>query len=170
MTDSDLASQVKTRISEVLKRRPESSTHSSHGTYHPSSALGNAFTFGGQSAIVGVVAAGLRNSLAGRNAGFALPIGAFAAVGATYAFTEAVVANQREASDTTSVASGACAAGFLLGLGVRSIPVAVGTCSLMAAAAGLQKYTNGMNTRHSQDTEKSFFKPSAVVESIRRES
>ncbi|KAJ7071087.1 hypothetical protein C8F01DRAFT_1109071 [Mycena amicta] len=163
-------SQVKAQVADVLKRRPAPSTHAAHGGYHAVSALGNAFTFGGQSAIVGFVAAGLRNALAGRNAGFVLPVGAFAAVGAAYAFTESVVANQREASDPISVASGACAAGFLLGVGARSLPLAVGTCSIMAAVAGTHKYTNGMNTRNSKpDSEKSFFKPSAVVESVKRQ-
>jgi hypothetical protein len=37
-------------------------------------------------------------------------------MGATFAATEAVVANQRETEDSLNGAAGACAAGFLLGV------------------------------------------------------
>ena len=37
-------------------------------------------------------------------------------MGAAFAFTEAVVANQREKDDALNGAAGACAAGFLAGI------------------------------------------------------
>lgn len=39
-----------------------------------------------------------------------------AAMGATFAFTEAAVANTREKDDALNGAAGACAAGFLAGI------------------------------------------------------
>jgi hypothetical protein len=39
-----------------------------------------------------------------------------AAMGATFALTESVVANQRRTDDAVNGAAGACAAGFLAGL------------------------------------------------------
>ncbi|KAF7320049.1 hypothetical protein MKEN_00789100 [Mycena kentingensis (nom. inval.)] len=140
--------------------------HSAAHAYHPTSALGSAFTMGGQSAAFGLVAGALRNVLAGHNAGLLVPIGTFAAVGGAYAFTESMVANERESSDAVSVASGACASGFLLGLTARSLPVAVGACGLMGAAAGMAKYTNALKGR-STPKDGSFFKPTAAVEIVK---
>lgn len=37
-------------------------------------------------------------------------------MGASYAFTESFVANQRQKEDSINTAAGACAAGFLAGL------------------------------------------------------
>lgn len=128
-----------------------------------------------------------------------------AAVGASFAFTESVVANQRQTDDAISAASGgissrvysfqanppvpgACAAGFLLGisgrrrnlliipllihgLAARSLPMAVGACSVMAGFTGLHKYNGGMQ-QHQPDPaaeKKSFFKPTAIVEATKRE-
>jgi hypothetical protein len=93
--------------------------------YQQKPSLDNAFRLGGQSALVGVVLAGLRNALAGQNLGFVAPVGLFgafpnslaslrlelmtttkAAVGATFALTESVVANQRQTNDAVNGAAG----------------------------------------------------------------
>ncbi|KAJ6621685.1 hypothetical protein B0H10DRAFT_1789498 [Mycena sp. CBHHK59/15] len=135
-------------------------------SYHPKPAIQNALTVGGQSALAGAFVAALRNALAGRNVGFLTPIGAFTAVGATFALTESVVANQRQADDPLNGASGACAAGFLLGLRARSLPMAVGTCAIMGGMLGMYDYTGGLKAEESSKPPgaKSFFKPTAIVE------
>ncbi|KAH8120203.1 hypothetical protein DFH11DRAFT_1722044 [Phellopilus nigrolimitatus] len=63
-------------------------------------------------------------------------IGFFAAVGATFAATEAIVANTREKKDPWNGAAGGCAAGFLAGLRVHSLPIAVASCAFMGTAVG----------------------------------
>jgi len=168
MSEGSPAAQIKELIANALKNKPK--TEASSTEYQPKPSLQNAFLLGGQSAIAGAIIAGLRNALSGRNAGFVTPIGIFTAVGATFAMTESVVANQRQADDAISAASGACAAGFLLGISARSLPMAVGTCGIMGGVMGLYKYTNGMKMHDSKPTaEKSFFKPTAVVEAIKRQ-
>jgi hypothetical protein len=55
-------------------------------------------------------------------------------------------------------------------IAARSLPMAVGTCGIMGGVMGLYKYTNGMKMHDSKPTaEKSFFKPTAVVEAIKRQ-
>ncbi|KAK7064272.1 NdufA11 NADH dehydrogenase subunit [Favolaschia claudopus] len=166
--ESGPAAQIKEALAKALSK-PTPKVKDTQ--FHPKPALYNAMVFGSQSAVAGVVIAGLRNALSGRNAGFIAPIGLFAVVGASFALTESAVANQREADDPISAASGACAAGFLLGLSTRSLPMALGTCSMMGAAMGLHKYTNGMGTREPGPPaeKKSFFKPNAVVEAVKHE-
>ncbi|KAJ7244743.1 hypothetical protein B0H12DRAFT_1022254 [Mycena haematopus] len=162
------AAQIKELISKALDKKPKPDAPSTQYEQKPS--LQNAFLLGGQSAIAGAVVAGLRNALSGRNAGFLAPIGLFAAVGASFAVTESVVANHRQADDPISAASGACAAGFLLGISTRSLPMAIGTCSVMSGVMGMYKYTNGMSTRNPKlAAEHKFFKPTAVVEAVKHE-
>lgn len=43
-----------------------------------------------------------------------------AAMGATFSFTEAVVANERQKDDALNGAAGGCAAGFLAGIKSKS--------------------------------------------------
>jgi len=173
MSEGDPATQLKQLIVNVFKRKPEPVT-STLSSYQQKSTLQNAFRLGFQSAVAGAVAASLRNALRGRNAGFVGPIGLFAAVGATFGATESVVANIRRADDEVNAASGACAAGFLLGISAGSFPMAVGTCTAMSGVAYMYKYTNGKlpprSARTSQaEKEKSFFKSTAVVEAIKHE-
>ncbi|CAK5280513.1 unnamed protein product [Mycena citricolor] len=155
------------KVVTTVKEKPANSV-AAPGTYEAKSSVENAFRLGGQSAIVGTIAAGLRNTLAGKNAGIILPIGLFTAVGATYAFTEATVANAREVDDSINSAAGACAAGFLLGLSQRSLPMAVGTCSVMGSFAYLQQYTktDGHGVKK-PDAEKSFFKSSSPFDDVK---
>ncbi|KAJ7634248.1 hypothetical protein DFH06DRAFT_1100813 [Mycena polygramma] len=161
--------QLKEILAKYLKPKPSTETPLST-QFQQKPTLQNAFLMGGQSAIAGAFVAGLRNALVGRNAGFLVPIGVFTAVGATFAVTDSVVANQRQADDAISAASGACAAGFLLGVGTRSLPMAIGTCSIMSGVMGLYKYTNGKGARSPKPAvEKSFFKPTAVIEAVKRE-
>ncbi|KAF7347879.1 NdufA11 NADH dehydrogenase subunit [Mycena venus] len=163
------ADQLKALVAKVLKDKPKPKA-AAPTQYQEKPSLQNAFLLGGQSAIVGAITAGLRNALSGRNRGFLAPIGLFTAVGATFAMTESVVANQRQTDDAISAASGACAAGFLLGLSTRSLPMAIGTCGMMGGVMGMYKYTNGMGARSSNPAEKkSFFKPSAIVEAVKHE-
>jgi len=69
-------------------------------------------------------------SIASRNVGF------FAAMGATFAFTETMVANQRQKNDPLNGMAGGCAAGFLAGIRARSLPMAVAGCAAVGAAVG----------------------------------
>ena len=83
-----------------------------------------------------------------------------AAMGATFALTDSVVANMREKDDALNGVAGGCAAGFLAGirgastaiwLGItqflslpyslaRSIPMAVASCAVLGAAVGTFDY------------------------------
>ncbi|KAJ7293523.1 hypothetical protein C8J57DRAFT_29130 [Mycena rebaudengoi] len=130
--------------------------------YQPKLSIMNALTLGGQSAIFGAFIAGIRNALSGRNLGFFKPIGLFASVGATFALTESVVANQRQTNDALNGASAACAAGFLLGLRTKSFPVAVGTCAVMGGMMGMYDYAGGLGG--DSVGKQRFFKPTAIVE------
>ncbi|KAJ6519763.1 hypothetical protein C8R45DRAFT_952638 [Mycena sanguinolenta] len=162
------AAQIKELIAKTLEKPPQPDV--APAQYQSKSSIQNTFLLGGQSAIAGAVAAGLRNALSGRNAGFLAPVGLFAAVGASFAMTESMVANHREADDPISAASGACAAGFLLGISTRSLPMALGTCSVMSGVMGMYKYTNGMGTRNPNPAaEQKFFKPTAVVEAVKHQ-
>ena len=79
-------------------------------------------------------------------------------MGATFALTESVVANQRRTDDAINGAAGGCAAGFLAGLRgehfnidhdslpqilllARSLPMAVGSCAVLGAAMGVFDYS-----------------------------
>ncbi|KAJ7357312.1 hypothetical protein DFH08DRAFT_954590 [Mycena albidolilacea] len=170
MAEGGPAAQLKESFLKLYTNRPKPQPISTQ--YEKKPSIQNAFLLAGQSAIAGAVVAGLRNALSGRNGGFVTPIGLFAAVGASFAFTESVVANQRQTDDAISAASGACAAGFLLGISAaRSLPMAVGACSVMAGFTGLHKYSGGMQ-QHQPDPaaeKKSFFKPTAIVEATKRE-
>ncbi|KAJ6575052.1 hypothetical protein B0H19DRAFT_1254677 [Mycena capillaripes] len=170
MSEGGPAAQLQRIFSNALKTKPRTEASSSSGQYQQKPWLQNTFLMGGQSAIAGAIFAGLRNALSGKSVGFLSPVGIFAAVGATFALTESVVANQRQIDDAINPASGACAAGFLLGIGTRSLPMAIGTCSIMGGLTGMYKYTDGMGARISKSTaEKSFFKPTAVVEAAKQE-
>ncbi|KAJ7492675.1 hypothetical protein FB451DRAFT_1389033 [Mycena latifolia] len=167
MSEGSPATQIKELLTKALEQKPaEEDVPSSSATYHPKPALENAFRMGGQSAIAGVLLAGLRNALSGKNVGFLGAVGLFTAVGATFAMTESVVANQRQTNDALNGASGACAAGFLLGLRARSLPVAVGGCTIMGGMMGLYDYTVKGEDRKAA-TQKGFFKPTAVVEATK---
>ncbi|KAJ7783725.1 hypothetical protein DFH07DRAFT_726834 [Mycena maculata] len=162
--------QIKERIVKILQDKRRAYAEASREvetpdseSYHEKPALDNALRLGSQSAIAGLLFAGLRNALAGKSAGFVGPIGLFTAVGATFAMTESVVANQRQTNDAINGASGACASGFLLGLRTGSLPMAVGTCALMGGMMGLYDYTTGGKP----EPQKRFFKPTAVVEAIK---
>ncbi|KAJ7630884.1 hypothetical protein FB45DRAFT_916823 [Roridomyces roridus] len=158
------AAQLKDLVLSVYSKAPPTSPPKS-SEYQSKDSIGNAMRLGGQSAIAGVIFAGLRNALSGRNAGFLLPIGLFTAVGTTFAWTEAVVANKREVNDEINGAAGACAAGFLLGLRKGSLPMAVGTCAVMGGMMGLLDATTAGGRKPSSD--KPFFKPTAVVEAVK---
>ncbi|KAJ7169826.1 hypothetical protein C8R46DRAFT_1217469 [Mycena filopes] len=171
MSEGGPAAQIQARLANVLKNKPPLPTTSSSAssTYQHKTSLQNAFRLGFQSAVAGAVVASIRNALRGRNAGFIAPIGLFAAVGGSFGFTESVVANQRQVDDEVNPAAGACAAGFILGMSAGSLPLAVGTCSVMACAMGMYKYTDGLAPRNpANKAERSFFKPTAVVEATKK--
>jgi hypothetical protein len=88
-------------------------------------------------------------------------------MGATFAATESVVANQREKQDALNGVAGGCAAGFLAGIrGVhhhvfkyrfvlifsvaRSLPIAVASCAVIGAAVGTFD-TAGQSLRGDQE-------------------
>lgn len=55
----------------------------------------------------------------------------FAAMGFSYSFTKAATANVRETDDSMNGAAGGCAAGFIAGLRLGSLPMAVGACAFL---------------------------------------
>ncbi|CAE6421781.1 unnamed protein product [Rhizoctonia solani] len=106
--------------------------------YEPKSSLQNAAFVGLQSAGVGTLVSAVQNALDHHNRGAAGiltrtggTIGFFTAMGATFAFTEAAVANQRQTDDSLNGAAGGCAAGLLAGLRARSIPMAFASCAVI---------------------------------------
>ncbi|KAJ7092670.1 hypothetical protein C8R44DRAFT_891111 [Mycena epipterygia] len=164
MAEGGPATQIKELLRNALEK-PKPQASSSSGPYQQKPSLQNAFVLGGQSAIFGLFLVGLRNALSGQNLGFVAPIGLFTAVGATFAMTESVVANHRQTDDPVNSASGACAAGFLLGLRSRSLPLALGSCTIMGGMMGMFDYTAG--SRGSRPDKQPFFKSTAVVEAVK---
>ncbi|PFH54417.1 hypothetical protein AMATHDRAFT_3 [Amanita thiersii Skay4041] len=154
--------------------------------YDPKPTLHYAAKVGLQAGIIGAFVSAIQNALGTHShgaAGFATrtggTIGFFAAMGATFAFTESFVANQRQKNDAINGAVGACTAGFLAGLrGIghayhfvlpamaelcpaRSIPMAVGSCVIMGAAMGTFDYSGqlaGEQGSTREERRKTFFK------------
>ena len=88
-------------------------------------------------------------------------------MGATFAATESIVANQREKQDALNGVAGGCAAGFLAGLrgtqpphplvrfvlifsAARSLPIAVASCAVIGTAVGTFD-TAGQSLRGDQE-------------------
>lgn len=104
-------------------------------------------------------------------------------MGFTFAFTESLVANERQKSDPISSATGACAAGFLAGVrstlydfirisqsnsihAARSLPTAVGSCVVLGAAVGAFDFAGTLSGAHGPSLEekrKKFFKPGTPI-------
>ncbi|KAF8807344.1 hypothetical protein BYT27DRAFT_7189435 [Phlegmacium glaucopus] len=98
-------------------------------------------------------------------------IGFFAAMGATFAFTESFVANERRKNDALNGAAGGCAAGFLAGIRSRSLPMAAGGCLFLGAAMGAFDYSGqlaGETGLTREERRLKFFKtpPQPLVEPI----
>jgi len=84
-------------------------------------------------------------------------------MGATFALTESVVANQRQKDDPLNGVAGGCAAGFLAGIRSRSLPMAVASCAVLGAAVGVFDYSGQSIAGHSaglspEEKRKRFFK------------
>ncbi|KAF8308914.1 hypothetical protein DL93DRAFT_1810798 [Clavulina sp. PMI_390] len=95
-------------------------------------------------------------------------VGLFAAMAGTFAYTDATVANLRQTNDALNGAAGGCAAGFLAGIRMRSLPIAVGSCAVLGAAVGTLdagggtlmgdgRVAEGYEAR--EERRKAFFKP-----------
>ncbi|TIA72125.1 hypothetical protein E3P92_02012 [Wallemia ichthyophaga] len=121
--------------------------------FHPTPAL----QLAGQGAIggsgVGFLVSTVRNALETHNKGAmgvftrtGSTISYFAAVGATFAFTETAVSNVRGDQDAISSAAGGCAAGSLIGARSKSIPAAAGGCLLFGALMGAFQAAGGTLT------------------------
>ncbi|KAG5642448.1 hypothetical protein DXG03_002758 [Asterophora parasitica] len=144
--------------------------------YDPKPSLQYASTVGLQAGAVGAFVSAIQNALGNHShgaLGFVTrtggTIGFFAAMGATFALTESVVANQRRKDDAANGAAGACAAGFLAGIRARSIPMAIGSCVVLGAAMGTFDYSGhltGEKGETQEDRRKRFFKqpPKPLVE------
>ncbi|ESK97911.1 nadh-ubiquinone oxidoreductase 213 kda subunit [Moniliophthora roreri MCA 2997] len=130
--------------------------------FEPKSTLQSAAKYGIQAGAVGLVVSSLQNALGQHSRGATGvltrtggTITFFAAMGATFAFTEALVANQRQKNDAYNSASGACAAGFLAGIKTRSIPAALGGCAFLGTVVGVFDATGEFTgTRGAQDEER----------------
>ncbi|TDL28601.1 hypothetical protein BD410DRAFT_738089, partial [Rickenella mellea] len=139
--------------------------------YEPKPALKYATTTGLQAGIVGAVVSAVQNALGTHNRGAAGvltrsggTIGFFAAMGATFAFSEAVVGNVREKNDYVNGAAAGCAAGFLAGIRARSLPVAVASCAVIGGAMGTFDYAGQLSgsrdarSETAEERRKKFFK------------
>ncbi|KAG8744703.1 hypothetical protein FRC10_009617 [Ceratobasidium sp. 414] len=130
--------------------------------YEPKSSLQNAAFVGLQSAGVGVLVSAVQNALDSHNRGAAGiftrtggTIGFFSAMGASFAFTEAAVANARETDDSLNGAAGGCAAGLLAGL--RAIGTLVATFDAAGRSiTGGQRDTTSTEAR--EERRRRFFK------------
>ncbi|KAM5531689.1 hypothetical protein V8D89_010158 [Ganoderma adspersum] len=116
--------------------------------YDPKPSLQYASAVGLQAAGIGALVSAIQNALGSHSSGAAGvftrtggTIGFFAAMGATFALTESVVANQRQVDDSLNGAAGGCAAGFLAGIRARSLPVALASCAVLGTAIGTLDYT-----------------------------
>ncbi|KAG5638652.1 hypothetical protein H0H81_011204 [Sphagnurus paluster] len=143
--------------------------------YDPKPSLKYASVVGLQAGAVGAFVSAIQNALGTHShgaMGFVTrtggTIGFFAAMGATFALTESVVANQRRQDDAVNGAVGACAAGFLAGIRARSIPMAIGSCVVLGAAMGTFDYSghlSGDQTETLEEKRKKFFKqPKTLAE------
>ncbi|KAF4622904.1 hypothetical protein D9613_001751 [Agrocybe pediades] len=132
------------------------------------SPLQEATRTGLQGAAIGLFFSSIQNALGNHSHGAmgvftrtGSTIGVFAAMGATYAFTENYVANEREQKDAVSSASAGCAAGFLAGVRSRSIPQALAGCVFLGGALGALEYTGslaGESAETKEEKRKKFFK------------
>ncbi|KAF9244636.1 hypothetical protein BU15DRAFT_71600 [Melanogaster broomeanus] len=140
--------------------------------YEPKAAFASATSTGLQAAAVGAFVSAIQNALGSHSAGAAGfltrtggTIGTFAAMGAAFAFTEAAVANQREADDALNGLAGGCAAGFLAGIRTRSLPIAVGSCAVVGAAIATFDYAGqiaGATEEQKEEKRKNFFKTQPI--------
>ncbi|KAK7694743.1 hypothetical protein QCA50_001931 [Cerrena zonata] len=156
-------------MAEHEEGKPSTST-SQDTTYDPKPTLQYASSVGLQAAGVGAVVSAVQNALGSHSAGASGfftrtggTIGMFAAMGASFALTESVVANARAKDDALNGVAGGCAAGFLAGIRARSLPMAVGSCAVLGAAVGIFDYggksISGVSTTESpEERRKRFFK------------
>jgi hypothetical protein len=147
-------------------------------SYEPKPTLKQTFRVTLQAGTVGFVLSTVQNAL-GKHARGAMgvvtrtggTIGFFAAMGATFAFTEAYVANERQKNDALNGAAAGCAAGFLMGIRSRSLPMAAGGCVLLGGAVGVFDYTGqlvGESGTTREERRLKFFKkpPQPLVEPV----
>ncbi|TFK94457.1 hypothetical protein K466DRAFT_536109 [Polyporus arcularius HHB13444] len=137
--------------------------------YDPKPSLQYASAVGLQAAGIGALVSAVQNALGTHTSGAAgfltrtgSTIGFFAAMGATFALTESVVANQRQIDDPLNGAAGGCAAGFLAGIRARSLPMALASCAVLGTAVGTFDY-NGSSlapgeAESLEERRKRFFK------------
>ncbi|GBE78011.1 hypothetical protein BKA93DRAFT_814267 [Sparassis latifolia] len=130
-----------------MAENPEPAVGPPPNEYEPKPTLQYTSIIGLQAAGVGAFVSAIQNALGTHTRGAAGfftrsggTIGIFGAMGATFAFTEAAIANQREKDDALNGAAGACAAGFLAGVRARSLPMAVASCAVMGTAMGAFDY------------------------------
>ncbi|KJA29434.1 hypothetical protein HYPSUDRAFT_32893 [Hypholoma sublateritium FD-334 SS-4] len=135
--------------------------------YEPKPAIQYASRVTLQAAGVGFAMSAIQNAL-GQHSHGAMgvftrtggTIGFFAAMGASFAFTEAYVANLREKNDALNGTAGGCAAGFLAGVRSRSIPMALAGCAMLGATMGAYEYSGSLtgSAETKEERRKRFFK------------
>ncbi|RSH92199.1 hypothetical protein EHS25_008614 [Saitozyma podzolica] len=112
-------------------------------TFHAHSALNAASKVTLQSAGVGLLVSAVQNALEKHDKGAmgivtrtGGTIAFFAAMGFSFSYTQAAVANLRATDDALNSAAGGCAAGFIAGVRARSLPMAFGACAAMGTMIG----------------------------------
>jgi len=170
---------VKANVAPMADPTPNSSssprTTDNKPIYEPKTPVAKAATVALKAGAVGFFVSSLQNALQKHNYGAmgvftrtGGTIGFFAAMGATFAFTESFVANQRQKDDALNGAIGGCAAGFLAGIKKRSLPLAIGTCAMLGVVVGGFDYTGQMmgDPVSREERRKRFFKtpPKPLIE------
>lgn len=152
-------------------------------TYEERPAFRNAATIGVQGAVFGTLVASVQNALQTHDRGaFGVltrsggTIGFFAAMAATFAFTDSYVSNLRQTRDPINGAIAGCAAGLLAGARGRSIPQGLASCAAIGAlvgsfdAAGSSLRGDGRDEEHAlsrEERRRRFFKHEPPVSGIR---
>ncbi|PPQ97061.1 hypothetical protein CVT26_001243 [Gymnopilus dilepis] len=150
-----------------------SETEVSSPAFEAKSPFQEAARIGLQAGVVGFVLSSIQNALGTHSHGAmgvvtrtGGTIGFFAAMGATFKFTETFVANQRRTTDALNGAAGGCAAGFLAGIRSRSLPMALGGCVLLGGAIGGFDYAGTLTgtSESKEEKRKRFFKQPKPLE------
>ncbi|GAA93585.1 uncharacterized protein L969DRAFT_95769 [Mixia osmundae IAM 14324] len=151
-------------------------------TFHEQSPFANGVKMGLSSAVVGTMVSAIQNSI-GRHSQGAMgvftrsgtTIGLFGAMGFTFAFMDARLANFREIEDPLNSAFGACAAGFLGGISKGGLASGISGCAVGGALLGTFGYAGssmvGANLESKtleerEELRKSFFKKRDLLDSV----
>ncbi|KAJ5295892.1 hypothetical protein PENANT_c001G04630 [Penicillium antarcticum] len=133
--------------------------HAEDHSYHPQDAMSVAMKATMLTGTVGLFGSAIQNTLSRQNHGplgvfirSGGTIGAFAAVGGTYAFVKTASANLREKEDHYNTALGGFFSGAILGLRLRTFPALLGYGVAVSTVMTAFEYTGGSLFGYNKDT------------------